>query len=334
LVNQMTAERQQPGLPRMICERNSSGGSGAAKTQRSLSVTGETGRLFVSFVLKGVPMNQARLQTGLVVTAICILLFTKMDLGQTVPDAAKTPSFEVASIKQNMNPNPAWRLNFTPDGVSARDVTLLWALSEAYGVRDLSLTSGGPAWIDEKRFDIEAKYDVSLYPNLTRQQRMEMLQQLLADRFKLVVHHEAKDFPLYALVVVRSGSKLVETKPEDIQQSRMGGPVCHVTGVSRSSLKLVGCTSGDLANILYGAARSDLGRRVEDRTGLKGTYTVDLHWGPIAAASPLPDASNPSDAGGPSIFTAVKEQLGLELKPINGPLDTIVIDHVEMPSEN
>jgi uncharacterized protein (TIGR03435 family) len=279
-------------------------------------------------------MSQARLQTGLIVTAICTLLLMKMDFGQTAPDAAKTPSFEVASIKQNINQNPAWRLNFTPDGVSARDVTLLWTLSEAYGVRDLSLTSGGPAWIDEKRFDIEAKYDVSLYPDLSRQQRMEMLQQLLADRFKLVVHHEAKDFPLYALVVVKSGPKLVETKPEDIQQSRLGGPVCHVAANSRSSLKLVGCTTGDLANILYGAAKSDLGRRVEDQTGLNGRYTVELHWGPIAAANPLPDASNSGDAGGPSIFTAVKEQLGLELKPINGPLDIIVIDHVEMPTEN
>jgi|HubBroStandDraft_6_1064221.scaffolds.fasta_scaffold278035_2 uncharacterized protein (TIGR03435 family) len=279
-------------------------------------------------------MNHGRLQAGLVVTTTCALLLTKMAFGQTAPEAAKTPAFEVASIRQNMNPNPAWRLNFTPDGVSAKDVTLLWTLSEAYGVRDISLTSGGPAWIDEKRFDIEAKYDVSLYPNLTPQQRMEMLQQLLADRFKLILHHEAKDFPLYALVVVKSGSKLVETKPEDIQQSRLGGSVCHVAGSSRSSLKLVGCTTGDLANILYGAARRDLGRRVEDQTGLKGRYTVELHWAPVTAASSTPDAPNAGDLGDPSIFTAVKEQLGLELKPINGPLDTIVIDHVEMPSEN
>jgi uncharacterized protein (TIGR03435 family) len=150
----------------------------------------------------------------------------------------------------------------------------------------------------------------------------------------LVVHHEAKDFPLYALVVGRSGPKLVTTKPEDIQQSRMGGPVCLVTGSSRSSLGLKGCTAGDLANILYGAAKSDLGRRVVDQTGLKGRYTVELHWAPIAAASPMPDAPNAGDAGGPSIFTAVKEQLGLELKPIKGPLDTIVIDHAEMPSKN
>ena len=279
-------------------------------------------------------MNHARLQLGRAAAVIFVLVAAKAAFAQATPERLKAPSFEVASIRQNMNPSPAWRLNFTPDGVSARNVTLLWALSEAYGVRDLSLTSGGPAWIDEKRFDIEAKYDVSLYPDLTRQQRMQMLQQLLADRFKLVVHHEAKEFPLYALVVGKSESKLVETKPEDIQQSRMGGPVCHVTGSSRSSIRLVGCTTGDLANVLYGAAKSDLGRRVEDQTELKGRYTVELHWAPVAAASSAPDAPNAGDAGGPSIFTAVKEQLGLELKPIKGPLDTIVIDHAEMPSEN
>jgi uncharacterized protein (TIGR03435 family) len=254
--------------------------------------------------------------------------------GESENQVVSPPTYEVASVRENKNPNPAWRMGFTPDGVSAKDVTLLWALSEAYGVRDLTLTSGGPAWIDEKRFDIEAKFDVSKYPNPTREERQAMLQQLLADRFKLVVHHEAKDFPLYALVAMSSGPKLVETKPEDVQQSRMGGPVCVVSGSSRGFLRLNGCTAGDLANILYGVAKSDLGRRVEDQTGMKGRYTVELRWAPIAAADPMPDAPSATDVSGGSIFTAVKEQLGLELKPINGPLDTIVIDHAEMPSEN
>jgi len=223
---------------------------------------------------------------------------------------------------------------FTADGVHAMDVTLLWAMQEAYGVFDLELFSGGPAWIDEKRFDIEAKYDVEKYPNLTREQRELMLQQLLADRFKLVVHHEARDFPLYALVPSKGGPNLEGTKPDQIQQSKLGGPVCVVTAARRGTLGLKGCTSADLARILYGAAKPDLGRKVVDQTGLTGRYTVELHWTPVDTSMSSASASAATDAAGPSIFTAVKEQLGLELKPIKGPLDTIVIDHVEMPTEN
>jgi uncharacterized protein (TIGR03435 family) len=254
--------------------------------------------------------------------------------GQAAPEG-KAPVYEVASVRQNTNPNPRWNMSFTPDGLHAVDITLLWAMGEAYGMPDLSLITGGPAWVDQKRFDIEAKFDVSEYPNPTPERRLEMLQQLLADRFKLAVHREAKESPLYALVVTRGGAKVEETRPEEIQRSRLTGlPVCHVTASRRGSVGLKGCTSADLANLLYGVAKSDLGRRVVDQTGLKGRYTVELHWAPVNTANPTDAASGASDASGPSIFTAVKEQLGLELKPTKGPVDTLVIDHAELPTEN
>jgi uncharacterized protein (TIGR03435 family) len=254
--------------------------------------------------------------------------------GQAVP-TGKVPEYEVASVRENKNPDPRWNMYFTLDGVHAMDVTLLWAMGEAYGMQDLSLISGGPTWADQKRFDIEAKYDVSQYPNLTREQQQAMLQQLLEERFKLAVHHEAKDSPLYALVVTASGAKIEETKPEEILKSRLDGhPMCHIYSSRRGTLGLKGCTMGDLANMLYGGARSDLGRRVVDQTGLKGRYTVELHWAPINTANPTDAAPGASDASGPSIFTAVKEQLGLELKPTKGPVDTLVIDHAELPPEN
>ena len=258
--------------------------------------------------------------------------------GQTGPAGVPggVPRYEVASVRENKNPNPAWNMYFTGDGVHAMDVTLLWALSEAYGVRDLSLISGGPAWADEKRFDIEAKYDVSQYPKLTREQQQEMLQQLLADRFKLVVHKEAKEFPLYALVVTKSGPKFEGTKPEDVRHNRMGGEVCVVTKAQprKGLLAMEGCALPDLANTLYGVALHDLARRVVDQTDLKGRYTLELHWTPIDTANPGATAPSADGASGPSIFDAVKEQLGLELKPTKGPIDTMVIDHAELPTEN
>jgi len=253
--------------------------------------------------------------------------------GQAANAADKTPRYEVASVRENTNPNPRWNMYFTPDGVHAMDVTLLWALHEAYGIGDDDLWSGGPAWLNQKRFDIEAKYDVTQYPNLTRQQRMEMLQQLLADRFKLLVHHEAKEFQLYALVVTGSGVKFAETKPEDLRQSPIYGVMC-VGGGRRGTISMHGCTMKQFADDLSGLGRFDLGRRVVDQTGLSGYYTFALHWARVDAANPPGAAVGAPDSADPTIFTAVKEQLGLELKPTNGPIDTMVIDHAEMPTEN
>jgi uncharacterized protein (TIGR03435 family) len=255
-------------------------------------------------------------------------------VAQTAATPAGTPTFEVASIRQNLSSNPRWKMSFTPDGVHAVDVTLLWALQEAYGVRDNDLWSDGPAWLDKARFDIEAKYDVEKYPSLTREQRQAMLQQLLADRFKLVVHHESKEFPLYALAVAKGRPKFEETKPEDLRKSPVHGVMCMVTASRRGAIGMSGCTMTQFANGLGGYGRSDLGRKVVDQTGLTGHYTLALNWAPMDMTNPsTPELSAPEPSG-PSIVTAIKEQLGLELKPIKGPLDTIVIDHAEMPSEN
>jgi uncharacterized protein (TIGR03435 family) len=267
---------------------------------------------------------------ALICTAASLLLTSVPAKGQSPAPAAPAPSFEVASIRENANPNPRWRMSFTADGVSATDVTLLWVLHEAYGIGDDRLWSGAPAWAGQKRFDIEAKFDVARYPNPTREQHQAMVQQLLADRFKLVVHHESREFPLYALAVAKNGPKLTDAQPDELQRSGLDGkPVCVVTGSRMGSVGLKGCTMEDLASILSGWTRSDLGRKIVDQTGLTGRYTLHLEWSPD-----LRQSANAANPAGPSIFTALKEQLGLELKPIQGPLDTIVIDHVEMPTEN
>ncbi len=223
---------------------------------------------------------------------------------------------------------------FTADGVHATDVTLFWALHEAYGIYDSDLWSGGPAWLDKARFDIEAKYDVSQYPSLAQEQRQAMLQQLLADRFKLVVHHEQKEFPLYALAVAKGGPKVEETKQEDLRKSPVLGVICVNKGGGRGVIEMQGCTMAQFASSLGGSARNDLGRKVVDQTGLAGYYTIALHWAPVDTTNPSTTEVSAPQASEPSVFAAVKEQLGFELKPIKGPLDTIVIDHAEMPSEN
>jgi uncharacterized protein (TIGR03435 family) len=218
--------------------------------------------------------------------------------------------------------------------VHATDVTLLWVLHEAYGIGDNDLWSGGPPWLDKARFDIEAKYDVSQHPSLTRGQRQAMLQQLLTDRFKVVVHHEAKEFPLYALAIAKGGPKVEETRQEDLQKNPVSGVMCMNKRVGKGVIEMQGCTMMQFASSLGGDARNDLGRKVVDQTGLTGYYSIALHWTPVETTNPSTTGLSAPEASGPSVFTAVKEQLGLELKPIKGPLDTIVIDHAEMPSEN
>jgi uncharacterized protein (TIGR03435 family) len=251
-------------------------------------------------------------------------------LAQSTATSASTPTFDVVSVRENLTPQPRWRMSFTDDGVNAEDVTLLYAIEEAYGLFDEQLWSGIPSWIKEKRFDIKAKYDAEKYPQIALEQRKAMLQQLLAERFKLVVHHEQKEFPLYALAIARGGPKFEETKPEDVRISSTYGPMCQLLRSKPGLTEMKGCSMGDLARNLTAWTRNDQGRTIVDHTGLTGRYSFSVSWAPDTA----PPSNSPDAGGSPSIFTAVQEQLGLQLKPEKGFLDTIVIDRVDMPSPN
>jgi uncharacterized protein (TIGR03435 family) len=138
---------------------------------------------------------------------------------------------------------------------------------------------------------------------------------LLADRFQLVIRQDKRDGPAYALVVDKNGTKLKPSASGEEDGSSRGGDG-GMTGknVSMESLAL------DLMGLL--------GRPVVDRTGLKGKYDFKLQFSPRAAPEAAPDPSRPS------IFTALREQLGLRLEPIKAPVDSIAIVHVEKPSEN
>jgi uncharacterized protein (TIGR03435 family) len=250
-------------------------------------------------------------------------------IGQSAAGQGKTPAFDVASIRQNVDPKIRWRMQFTADGVSAVDVTLQYAMQEAYGLYDAKRWSGGPEWVSERRFNIEARFDPAEYKSVTLEQRRAMLQQLLADRCKLVMHHEQREFPLYALVVARSGTKFNKSKQEDLDSPSIYGSSCLITRSRPDHLEMKGCTTRELATDLTGLARLDLNRNIVDQTGLTGLYDFALSWTPED-----PAAAERLNSVGPPIFSALQKQLGLKLKPTKGMLDTIVIDHIEMPSEN
>jgi uncharacterized protein (TIGR03435 family) len=206
-------------------------------------------------------------------------------------------------------------------------------ITMAYGIRDFQL-SGGPGWIGTERYDIMAKperIESAAEPpdvrNMTDEQRKtrdaiwkERVQALLAERFGLVIHKESKEEQIYVLSVAKGGPKMTAvTTPGDRQGMNMNGG--RVQGFAAPMEMLAQNLSGTV------------GRPVVDKTGLTAKYDWVLQWTPDGAA-PGPDGPQPAASAGPTIFTALQEQLGLKLESSRGPVDTYVIDRVEHPSAN
>jgi uncharacterized protein (TIGR03435 family) len=260
------------------------------------------------------------------------------------------PSFEVASVKRNLSGPPGTRIMIPPGRFTVTGTTPKFLIEFAYNVKDFQV-SGGPSWISSERYDIDAKEEDSQVEELQKlppDQRLEQIrlriQSLLADRFKLKVSHTTKELPDYALVVAKNGPKLHEAKPGDTYPNGIKGPdgtaQANMVRMGRGELTGQGIPLATLVVMLS----QQLGRTVLDQTGLKGNYDVALQWTPDPSeavmlkgpegGNPGPENSPPPDSSGPSIFTAIQEQLGLRLESTKGPVDILVIDHVEFPSEN
>jgi uncharacterized protein (TIGR03435 family) len=246
--------------------------------------------------------------------AIVIVLLTCAALAQTPP-----ASFEVATVKLNKSGDRAMGNHFDPERGTWTNTPLRVLITNAYRVQSDQLL-GGPDWIRSERWDIEAKTEGAT----TTQQKFRMLQPLLEDRFKLKVHRETREMPEYRLVIAKRGSKLREFKKEDGDTRQMG------TRIGRGLIDAHGTEFNELTFFL----RSELGRPVVDATGLTGKYDFKLDWVPDESQPNSGGDAPPPDATGASIFAAIQEQLGLKLEAMKGPVEVLVIDHVEKPSEN
>ncbi len=287
---------------------------------------------------------------AVVVPIVFGLLHATPSRAQPQATAATSPVYDVASIKPNKSGTNMVRLMFTPDGLSATNGTLQMLINAAYSVENNQI-SGAPNWLNSEKYDIEAKMDTSTADELRklgederRVERQRMLQALLADRFKLTIHRETKELPIYALVVAKDGAKFQEAKPGDTYPNGIKGPDGHAGAgmmfMGREGLTAQGLPIADLVRHLS----RQLGRTVVDKTGLTGKYDFTLKWAPDERQAPMfkgTEGSQPGTGGtsapessGPSIFTAIQEQLGLKLESEKGPVDILVIDHVERPSEN
>ena len=226
--------------------------------------------------------------------------------------AGERDSFEVASIRPHEGSGDSSETNLLPGGrYEGKNVSVRKMLRQALGVDDPQML-GAPDWVDTACYDIEAKTGGAGTPQVEEFQKL--LLTLLEDRFQLRFHRETRERPVYWLVVEKSGDKLKRTTGD----SR---PTMSVNGSgARKVLQARAVSMGEFVSLLP----RQVGRPVDDHTGLTGRYDVKLEW----------DESQSADMLLPSLYGALQEQLGLRLKPAKGMVNVIEIDHIERPSAN
>jgi uncharacterized protein (TIGR03435 family) len=227
-------------------------------------------------------------------------------IGLGVVYGQSDPAFEVVSIKRSppYEPGMPAGMRADPTHIIAQQIPIRTLILGAYNV-ELWQIVGAPDWTRDEGYDVS----VTIPVGTTKATEELMMQRLLAERCKLVVHRETKDSPVYELVVAKGGSKLKVSTDEQYGVRRaLGHLEVHHASIANFTRSL----------------NEPSDRPILDKTDIKGLYDFTLDWTPEARAG----------ADGPSIFTAMEEQLGLRLESRREPLEYVVIDHVERPSEN
>jgi uncharacterized protein (TIGR03435 family) len=267
---------------------------------------------------------------------------------QSTATAAPALEYDVASFKPNKSGPGRATMTNEDDGLTATNFTVKDLIAWAYGYRSGALDGrifGAPGWLNAESYNVQAKMESSvsetlknLSPSDRTLARQQMLQKLLADRCKLVTHRETRELPVFLLVTTKDGAKLQESKPDAADAnsapaaSGRGGPGMGLKGPG-GPLTARQIPIADLVDALSLL----LNRPVVDKTGLTGKYDFTLQWTPDETQDPsfFPrGAGQPPDPSWPSLTTAIQEQLGLKLESGKGPVEVIVIDHVERPSGN
>src|SRR5665213_1569209 len=275
--------------------------------------------LVVAFLLVA-PVIAAHAQSAAVVVSGDQRFHSAQAHAPTPSGDAKTFVYEVVSIRPAKDSNStSWRS--TDDGVIMSGMSARSLVMGAYGLITDDQLSGLPAWADSDQFDIQAKMDTDTaeaFKKLSKKEKGRqsdlMLQAVLAERFNLKIRRETKEIPVYALVIAKGGSKLKETPASTpmgyTMNSGSNGQVLNGHGI-------------EIESLVYGLS-GNVGRLIVDKTGLTGKYDMDLKWS---------SEDNPGTGdSGPSIFTALQEQLGLKLESTKAPVETIAVEHIDKPS--
>jgi uncharacterized protein (TIGR03435 family) len=323
----------------------------------SLAATGGSLKYRVQRLLGAGPreLGPAGAPGVIVLSVAAALLAMNIDRLEALGQAqGEQPRFEVASIKRNTLNDRIVVIQSQNGRFTARGYTLRMLVQQAYQVQEFQIADG-PDWMDSERFDIIANEPASWATSVAAgpvapgpgqpRPRDLMLRALLDERFNLSVHKETRERPVYALVPARSdgrlGSKLTRTT---VDCATARGPEACGTSVGPGYIRARGVTIAQLAAAFARLTNtgSSLNRLVVDRSGLEGGYDAEIRFTPEyippgLGSGPLPGFPSglpPVDPNGPSIFTAVQEQLGLKLDAQRGPVEVLVIDRVERPTEN
>ena len=232
----------------------------------------------------------------------------------------KLPVYDVVSIKPNKSGSGNYSFNTGDDSFTATNVSLKFLISAAYDIKP-DLISGVSGPVDSMRFDVIAKVvdpDPTVMKKLSTSQRQSMILPFLEDRFQLKAHTETKMLPVYELVVLQDGPKFKQSTDSSKQGGGSWGFNNNQGTVTAHNFPMTSLISL-LTDLVH--------RTVIDKTGLTGKYDLALKWSEDVGSNSTADT-------GPSIFTALQEQLGLKLKSAKGPVETLVVDHAAMPSEN
>jgi uncharacterized protein (TIGR03435 family) len=231
--------------------------------------------------------------------------------------------FDVASVKSNKSGDNVISVEVLPTGLTALNVSLRRLVLDAFSLPDTQV-AGGPPWFANDRFDVRAKTEESVPP----QQITQMLQALLADRFRLIAHLESRPIDIYALVLARDASSLgpeLHSSTEDCGTSTT--PVRRPECSTQMAAGLIMSRGTNMETLALNLSRW-AGRQVVDRTGLPGRFDARLRWTQNLTAAAAAAAQRPS------LFVAIQEQLGLKLEPTREPMDVLVVDSAQPPTED
>jgi uncharacterized protein (TIGR03435 family) len=268
-----------------------------------------------------------------------------------VAQEAAPPAFEVATIKVNKSGENNQLIRRQPGGrVTVTNLPARFLITFAYQLAQFQL-SGGPSWIANDRFDMVAKLEGNPEfpaPGQGPDPIQLAMRALLADRFKLKVHRETREMDIYALVLAKPaagpGPGLKPSTADCSDRGRRGQPPtqgpppipptgivpCSIMGTP-GLIRFGGFPISQITTMLSGQT----GRMVVDRTGLTGNWEFELHFAAEQRGAPPPGADPPAaDPNAPSLFTALQEQLGLKLESTKGPVEVVVIDSIERPTED
>jgi len=256
--------------------------------------------------------------------------------------SAQVPQFEVASVKPGLPGGQRVGVGIRGDELRATNMPLRLIVQWAYNIRPQThegVLEGGPAWIDSEGFDLAAKAPA----RLSMDDAKAMLRALLAERFKLRVHKETRELPVFALVLAKkdgalgTGLRRSERDCSAFSAAVLNGDLgtdlrrdgCGLRNVGPGNMAIRGSAALPVMIPLISRGR-EIDRPIVDRTGLTGTFDIELKFSPIRPG--VRGQEVPVPVEGTSLFTALQEQLGLKLEPQRGSIDVIVIDTVDRPT--